>query len=71
MAIKCCNGCLPPKRNPWCHGSCPEYAEEKAAHDKLKAAADQKKGIQCGLLDQTMKGVDRAYKARMHKKGKK
>ena len=29
MAIKCCLGCKPPKRNPTCHGHCPEYIAEK------------------------------------------
>ena len=33
MAIKCCNGCVPPKRNPTCHGICPDYIKEKAEHD--------------------------------------
>ena len=37
MAIKCCNGCVPPKRNPYCHGSCPEYLAEKAEYDRLMA----------------------------------
>ncbi len=69
VAIKCCNGCVPPKRNPWCHGTCPEYADEKAQNDMEKAAANRKKEIECGLIAQTLKGVDRAYKARKHKKG--
>ena len=33
MAINCCNGCVPPKRYPGCHGHCPEYIEAKAKHD--------------------------------------
>ena len=33
MAIRCCNGCVPPKRYPGCHGHCPEYIEAKAQHD--------------------------------------
>ena len=37
MSIKCCNGCVPPKRNPYCHGSCQEYMAEKAEYDRLMA----------------------------------
>ena len=37
MGINCCNGCVPPKRNPYCHGTCPEYEKAKAKHDKDKA----------------------------------
>ena len=64
MAIKCCFGCVAPKRNPGCHGHCPEYIAEKEQHDKEKAVADQKKAIACGLTSQTLTGVNRAYKAR-------
>lgn len=71
--IYCCNGCVPPKRNPWCHieGNCPEYTAEKAEHDAQKAVADQKRDVQNGLNGQTMNGVYRAYKARTHAKGRK
>ena len=37
MTIKCCNGCVPPKRHPGCHGKCPEYLAEKAEYDRLMA----------------------------------
>lgn len=33
MAIRCCNGCVAPKRYPGCHGKCPEYIKEKAEHN--------------------------------------
>ena len=33
MGIRCCNGCVAPKRYPGCHGKCPEYINEKAAHN--------------------------------------
>ncbi len=45
MAIKCCNGCVPPKRHPGCHGQCPEYLAEKAEYDRLKALYDEKRDI--------------------------
>ena len=30
--IKCCNGCIPPKRYPGCGGKCKEYKKEKAEY---------------------------------------
>lgn len=27
--IKCCKGCVAPKRYPGCHSNCPEYLMEK------------------------------------------
>lgn len=68
--IQCCRFCVPPKRNPYCHGHCSEYIAEKEQHDKDKAIADQKKAIDCGLTSQTLEGVNRAYKARKRMKGK-
>ena len=66
--INCCNGCTPPKRNPWCHieGNCPEYTAEKAAYNAKKAEADRERDIKSGLTSQTLKGVNRANKARKH-----
>ena len=29
--IKCCYGCVAPKRHIGCHASCPEYRAEEAA----------------------------------------
>lgn len=37
----CCYGCVPPKREPGCHSTCPEYLKQKAEHDALKAKADE------------------------------
>ena len=34
--INCCKDCIPPKRHPGCHGSCPEYLQERADLDKYK-----------------------------------
>ena len=42
MAIKCCHGCIAPRRHPGCHDHCPEYLKEKAEHD-AKAAYDYKR----------------------------
>lgn len=35
--IKCCRYCVPPKRHAGCHGSCEDYAIEKAEHEEKKA----------------------------------
>ena len=70
MAIKCCFGCVAPKRYPGCHGHCPEYIAEKEQHDKEKAVADQKRAIEFGLNGQALSGVNRANKARKRIKGR-
>ena len=31
-AVKCCKGCVPPKRYPGCGDHCKEYKEEKAQY---------------------------------------
>lgn len=67
MAIKCCYGCVPPKRNPWCHSTCPEYAEQKEKHDKETAAEREKKRIEYGLNSQYASSVIRATKANRKK----
>lgn len=43
--MKCCHGCIPPKRHPGCHDHCPEYIAEKEAHEKRKAELDREKRI--------------------------
>ena len=35
-----CQKCVPPKRHPGCHGTCPDYAESRAKFDADKAKAD-------------------------------
>ena len=62
MAIKCCKDCVSPKRYPGCHSHCPEYIEEKAEYDRLKAAADLKRDTIQGIIRQRYDRVDRAYK---------
>ena len=67
MAIKCCNGCVPPKRNSTCHGSCPDYIKEKAKHDAMMAEENRKRSIKQGLADETFRGVQRATKGKRSK----
>lgn len=70
MRYECCRWCVPPKRNPYCHGSCPEYAEARAKHDEDNAAVNQAKAVKGGLIAQALRGVNRAEKARKNSKGR-
>lgn len=36
MSIKCCYGCVPPKRHIGCHGTCELYREELTRHTEGK-----------------------------------
>ena len=63
MAITCCNGCVPPKRNPYCHANCNEYKEQKEKHEQERAILEQKKKVESGLTSQAIKGVIRAKMA--------
>lgn len=67
MAIKCCQPCKPPKRYPGCSDHCPEYAKERAQHDKDMAEYRRQKAIQSGITSQKYDGVYRANR----KKGRK
>ena len=64
MSIKCCNGCVPPKRNPYCHGYCPEYAGEKAADDAEKADYKKNQAISNGIYSSRSAKVNKAYRRR-------
>lgn len=69
VGIYSCHYCVAPKRHPGCHDHCPEYAKEKAKHDKEKAIADEQKRIQAGLTAQALVGVNKANKLRRKAKG--
>lgn len=62
MPIRCCNGCVPPKRSSTCHGTCPNYIKEKAEHDALMEKESKKRSINQGLNEQTSRAVHKAYK---------
>lgn len=66
--IKCCWGCQPPERNPYCHSTCPEYLEQKAEYERLKAIEDKKKSAAMSVMTQKSDGVRRALKNRKGKK---
>ena len=64
MPISCCKGCVPPKRNPYCHASCQEYNAEKEAHEKRKAEYSGDAVIKSGLTAQKAAAVTKALKKR-------
>lgn len=64
MAIKCCYGCVAPKRYPGCHSHCPEYIEEKAKDEALKAAYKKKLDVERAIADQRGRGIRKALKDR-------
>lgn len=68
MAIKCCYGCVAPKRYPGCHSHCPEYIEEKAKDEAAKAAYMKRAAVDRAIADQRGRAVRRAMKDR--RKGK-
>lgn len=49
MENKCpCHGCVPPKRNSECHGSCRGYKEWKASEQVKKDAERKRKEQEAG-----------------------
>ena len=69
MSIKCCNGCVPPKRTPTCHSTCPDYIREKAKHEAELEAEFQRRSIRVGLMRQQERGVMKAAKRKRKSKG--
>ena len=69
MAIRCCYGCVAPKRHPGCHDSCKDYLEEKAKHDAEKEAEYKERSVRSGLTSQRFRGVNRAEKNKRRQKG--
>ena len=68
MAIRCCHGCMAPKRHPSCHVTCPEHLKEKAEHDALAAENYKKRQLALNLNQQKYSAVVKASKRmRKHK----
>ena len=65
-AIKCCKGCVAPKRHTACWGHCPEYLEEKAEYEARKAIADREKYISQEIYSQKSQAVGKALKGRRY-----
>ena len=67
MAIECCNGCKPPKRNGYCHTYCPEYKEEQAQHVAEIKAQSKRNRTAYDINAQKVDGAIRAYKRQRKK----
>lgn len=62
VIIKCCRYCIAPKRHPGCHDHCPEYAAEKAEHERCKANDDSRRKTQNGIYAQRSINIAKAKK---------
>ena len=67
MAIKCCFGCVAPKRHTACWDHCPEYIAEKEQEEKKKAQEDLQRKVGYDIYQQR---ADRVAKA-MRRHGRK
>ena len=60
MAIRCCNGCVPPKRHLACWETCPDYAREKEKHRAEKERIKKSQARRAGhrFLHRQSRGAD-------------
>ncbi len=64
MSIKCCIGCVAPKRHTACWDTCPDYLEEKAKHNQRKAELDQQQRISSAIYVNRSSKVEKALRKR-------
>ena len=62
MAIKCCNGCAPPKRHEACWGHCPDFAAEKAEDAEKKKQEDMRRKVNNSIYQQRSDSVTKALR---------
>ena len=60
--IKCCSGCVAPKRYPGCHDHCPEYAAERAEYAKHKTKEDKRRKVKSDIYKQRSINVAKAMR---------
>lgn len=60
--IKCCHGCVPPKRHEKCHDHCPDYNTEIIMNIVASAESEKKKRVAHSIYVQKTNGVHRAIK---------
>lgn len=65
--IKCCFGCVAPKRYPGCHAQCPEYCAEKAEHERIMAQDFERRKVKNDIYNQRSMHVAKALKSHMRK----
>lgn len=66
--IKCCFGCVAPKRYPGCHAKCPEYCAEKAEHERIMAQDFERRKVKNDIYNQRSMHVAKALKSHMRGK---
>lgn len=64
MGIKCCLGCVAPKRYPGCHDHCDEYLTEKAEHIRIKEMEYERRNVWNSVYSQKSMSILRALKRR-------
>ena len=60
--IRCCYGCVPPKRYPGCHAVCEEYIGENEKHLEEKERRQKEQARMGELYDQRTKAVRKAMR---------
>lgn len=60
--IKCCKGCVAPKRYPGYHSNCPEYLMEKKLWDEQKKIISEQRQAYNNLYEQRSESVRKALK---------
>ena len=66
MPIKCCKGCVAPKRYPGCHDRCAEYLTEKAQYETLKEVEQKRKRTDAEIISSRTNAVAKALKSRRY-----
>lgn len=64
MTTFSCRYCTAPKRQPGCHGTCPEYLKEKAEYNERKEQFDKERAVKNGLFSQRDDAVRKAQKSK-------
>lgn len=60
--IKCCKGCVPPKRHTACWDTCPDYAAEKAEDLRKKKIEKQKRARERALDGDRIRAIKKIKK---------
>ena len=60
--IKCCKGCVPPKRHTACHDHCPDYAAEKAEDLRKKQIEKQARAKERALDADRIRAIKKIKK---------
>lgn len=62
--IKCCHGCVPPKRHTACWGHCPEYLAERVEYDRKREIENKRRSLDAAIYGDRMEKVYKAMRER-------